>query len=69
MMSRIDGIQVGLRQALAAGKVPEEEEIPVRTLVSQSLHERFKTIRRPKDLSEAIDHLDTVVRRLPPELS
>ena len=67
LVSQVDGIQEGLRQALAAGTVSLDEEIQVRVLVAQCLHHRFKRLQLPKDLSDAIDHLETVVRRLPPD--
>jgi hypothetical protein len=67
LVSRIDGIQEGLRQALAAGTVSVDEEIQVRTVVANCLYERFKSLQLPKDLSDAIDHLETIVRRLPPD--
>src|SRR4051812_44499794 len=67
MMAQLDGIQTKLRQALAAGHVPEDKEIQLRTFLAQTLHQRYKQFQRANDLSDAIEHLETVVRRLPPD--
>ncbi|KAL2062307.1 hypothetical protein VTL71DRAFT_6573 [Oculimacula yallundae] len=63
--AELDAIQDGFRRALMAGMVSWEEEIKVREFLSECLLKRYNQTSRPQDLYNAIEHTETVLRRLP----
>ncbi|KAL5325294.1 hypothetical protein ACEPPN_006419 [Leptodophora sp. 'Broadleaf-Isolate-01'] len=64
--AELDAIQDGFRHALAAGMVPLDEEIQARELLSEYLLKRYNQLSNPRDLYDAIEHTEAVLRRLPP---
>ncbi|KAG4436544.1 hypothetical protein IFR05_007982 [Cadophora sp. M221] len=64
--AELDAIQDGFRHALAAGSVPLDEEIDARELLSEYLLKRYNQLSNPRDLNDAIEHTEAVLRRLPP---
>lgn len=71
-VSDLDGLQAKMREALAAGVVPLEVEIQTRSMFSECLFQRFNQLSNPQDLYDAIQHVETILRRLPassPKLS
>src|SRR4051794_4098090 len=57
--------QAMLRNAFAAGVVPVEEEVKLRASLADMLIREYEKSQRPQDLYDAIDHNETILRRLP----
>ncbi|KAK3370751.1 heterokaryon incompatibility protein-domain-containing protein [Lasiosphaeria ovina] len=62
---QIASTQETLRRSLASGKVPVEDEIRARAGLASLLIDTFPLIPRESYIHDAIDQLDTVLRRLP----
>ena len=58
--------QAKFRQALVLGDVSVDREVEVRTLMADMLMGEYERSRRQQDLHDAIDHNETILRRLPP---
>ena len=59
-------LQAGFRQDLALGIVPVDSELKIRALIADQLMREYQRSRRQQDLHDAIDHNETILRRLPP---
>ena len=59
-------LQARFRQDLALGDVSVDREVEVRTLIADVLMGEYERSRRQQDLHDAIDHNETILRRLPP---
>ena len=59
-------LQAEFRQDLALGHVPVDREVEIRTLIADVLIAEYERSRRHQDLLDAIDHNETILRRLPP---
>ena len=59
-------LQAMFRQDLALGNVSVDREVKMRTLIADMLIREYERSRRQQDLLDAIDHSETVLRRLPP---
>ena len=59
-------LQAGFRQDLALGIVPVDSEVKIRALIADALMGEYQRSRRQQDLHDAIDHNETILRRLPP---
>lgn len=58
-------VQAELRQTFALGVLPVDEEVKLRTLMANALMREYEHSRRQQDLRDAMDHNETILRRLP----
>lgn len=59
-------LQAKLRRMFALGVVPVDEEVEMRTYMANALMVEYERSRRQQDLRDAMDHNETILRRLPP---
>lgn len=63
---RIRRAQATLRESWTSGAVPVEEEIAMRAKFAELLSNAFEVLGDMADLTDCIEHLETIVRRLGP---
>ena len=62
----LEQLQAKFRQDLALGDVSVDREVEMRALIADMLMGEYERSRRQQDLHDAIDHNETILRRLPP---
>ena len=64
--SRLYEMQANLPRLFALGIIPVDQEVKMRTSIADALMVEYERSRRQQDLRDAMDHNETVLRRLPP---
>jgi hypothetical protein len=65
VLDQLTQAQTMLQEALASGRVPPGEEVTLRYNFAEGLIQCSRGIRQPQLLRDAVDHLETILRRVP----
>ncbi|KAI0439409.1 heterokaryon incompatibility protein-domain-containing protein [Xylaria telfairii] len=63
----VERMQRLFRESLAAGNIPADKEVWVRSQIAEIIIERYDNLQHPPFIHDAIHHVETILRHIPRE--